>query len=82
MSCHNADPQIRYLRIVKQVLHYLKKMIMLGIKLKNDLAGYQLEEKYRELGVGEYVNRSYASNLGAKKLITRYCFFFRRAIVT
>ena len=32
LSRHNSDPQIRYLRIVKQVLRYLKGTITLDIE--------------------------------------------------
>ena len=40
LSCHNTNPQIEHLRISKQVLHYLKGTIMLGIEWGNNPAGH------------------------------------------
>ena len=82
LSCHNADPQIGHLYITKQVLRYLKGTITLGIKWGNNPAGHRSREKYKKLEVIGYTDSSYAGNLEDKKLITRYCFFFGRAIVT
>lgn len=81
LSCHNSNPQIRYLCIVKQVLRYLKETITLGIKWKNNFADHRLGRKYRELGVVRYADSSYAGNLEDKKSIIGYCFFFSRVII-
>lgn len=59
-----------------------KKIITLGIEQQNNPASHQLGEKYGELGIVKYVDSSYAGDLENKKLITRYCFFFGRAIIT
>lgn len=58
LSCHNSNPQIKYLCIIKQILHYLKRIIILGIKWRNNFEGHQLREKYKELGVVGYVDSS------------------------
>ena len=82
LSRHNADSWIGHLRIAKQVLCYLKRMITLGIKWGNNPAGHRLGGKYRELEVVGYADSSYVSDLQDKKSITGYCFFLGRAIVT
>lgn len=82
LSYYNSEPQIRHLHIAKQVLHYLKSIITLGIKLRNNLASHQSEWKYGKLEILEYTNSSYVGNLKDRKLITGYCFFFGEAIVT
>lgn len=55
---------------------------MLGIKWKRDLADYQLRKKYDNFSVIEYANNSYTGNIKDRKSITKYCFFFDRAIMT
>ena len=82
LSCHNSDLHKEYLHIAKQVLRYLNGTITLGIEWENNLAGYRLGEKYRELGMVRYADSSYAGNLEDRKSITRYCFFLARGIVT
>ena len=81
LSYHNSDPQIGHLCIAKWVLHYLKKIITLGIRWKNNLIGHRLREKYEDLKVIRYADSSYANNLENKKSITKYYFFISRAIV-
>lgn len=77
LSCHNSDLWIRYLYITKQVLCYLKRTITLGIKWGNNPKDHWSSGKYRKLGIVEYADSSYASDLKDKKSksITEYCFF-------
>ena len=70
LSCHNSDLQAEHLRIIKQVLQYLKGTITLGIKWDRDPAGHQLGGKYGKFGVVEYVDSSYNGDLDNKKSIT------------
>lgn len=81
-SHHNSDPCIGHLRIAKQILCYLKKMITLDIKWGKDPVGHQLGGKYGELGVVKYADSSYTGNLEDRKLITGYCFFLSGVTVT
>lgn len=82
LNYHNSDPQVKHLRIAKQVLRYLKGTITLGIKWGNNLAGHRSGERYGKLGMVEYADSSYAGNLKNRKSITGYSFFPDRAIVT
>ena len=69
LSCHNSNFYIRYLYIAKQVFHYLKGKITLGIKWENNLIGHKVGEKYRVMDVVEYADSSYAGNIEDRKLI-------------
>ena len=82
LSRHNSDPRMEYLRIVKQILRYLKGTITLGIEWENNLARHRLGERYGELGIVGYADSSYAGNLEDKKSITGNYFFLAGAIVT
>lgn len=81
LNCHNSDLRMEYLHIAKQILCYLKRTITLGIEYGNDLASYRLSGRYGELKIVVYANSSYVGNLEDGKLITRYYFFFGRAII-
>lgn len=73
LSSHNSNLRIRHLCIVaKQVLCYLKEIIILDIKWEIDLADHQLRRKYGQLGVVKYADSSYAGKLEDKKSITEY----------
>lgn len=54
LSCYNLNLQVVHLHIVKQVLYYLKEIITLDIKQKNNFIGYQLREKYGKLKIVKY----------------------------
>lgn len=82
LSGYNSDPQASHLHITKQVLYYLKRIIMLGIKWSKGPAGHLLGEKYGDPGMVGYIDNSYASDLEDKNSIIRYCFFLVGAIVT
>lgn len=82
LSRHNSDLQVGHLRITKQVFHYLKGTITLGIVWGNDPAGHQSEDKYGSLGVMGYTNSNYTGDLEDRKSITQYCLFIGGAIVT
>lgn len=77
LSHLNSDPLVEYLRIIKQVLRYLKKTNTIGIIQGKDLAGYQ--KRYKSHKVISYANSSYTEEIDDQKSITGYSFFFRRA---
>ena len=81
-SHHKSNPCIRHIRIAKQVIHYLKGIITLGIGWRNNPANYREEEKYGEIDVVEYAVSSYACDIKDRKSITEYCFFLARGVIT
>ena len=82
LSYHNLELCVRHLGIAKQVLHYLKGTITLGIEWKNNPTDHRAREKYGEMGVVRYADSSYASDIKDRKSITGYYFFLGRGVIT
>lgn len=78
-SRHNADPKIKYPKITKQVIWYLKDIIHLGIiydritKIKKSQLFYRLVS---------YVNNNYTSNLEDYKSMIKHCFFINEKVIS
>lgn len=81
-SCHNSDPRVSYLRIIKEILCYSKKTFKLGIKCGINPASHWVKGRYGDLGVVRYTDSTYTGDLKERKLVIGYCFFHCGTILT
>lgn len=82
LSCHILDLLAGHFYIAKQLLRYLKGIIILNIKWGRDLASHWSKKEYKEFGMVGYANSNYAGDFKNRKSIIGYCSLFRRAIIT
>lgn len=82
---HNPDSRIYHLKIVKQVIRYLKGIIYLRLKYRDtfqsDWQTYALLvfPSYRLV---DYTNNNYAGNSKDRESIIENCFYMNKAIVS
>ena len=85
LSKHNIDPQISHMKVAKNVVHYLKSIMHLGL-----IYGGHLKDEGEikapiipfPFGLIGYKDSSYARNPEDKKSIIGYCYFINGAVVS